>query len=311
MSVVKYRFFGCYLLLSESSDAPKGKSYIGFTVDPVRRLRQHNGELSRGGAKRTKAHRPWRMVCIVHGFRTQVQGLQFEWAWQHPLLCRTVRSQVMAANISGCKLSSRGRQRECRLESCLRVLEAMLSSPTWSRMPICITFFDDSQRSQFRLNRDSNVTSDYCESISVFSDLKLNDSRAHPFRLCESSCSVCNSVLEGPECRVVSCPGCGSFFHARCGAGCFKPSGGKLRDLIPSKGGECPVCLKSVDWVDFVRSAFILGSGGDIPEEKESDVESSSSISLISETDEIEPKAYSSLRERIFERTKNGSIYDI
>lgn len=43
-------FFGCYLLESRNARA-KGRSYIGFTVNPRRRIRQHNGELVNGAAK--------------------------------------------------------------------------------------------------------------------------------------------------------------------------------------------------------------------------------------------------------------------
>jgi predicted GIY-YIG superfamily endonuclease len=77
-----YRFIGCYLLKSEAS-VHANRSYIGFTTDPVRRLRQHNGLLKAGGARQTARFRPWRMVCTVWGFPTKVSALQFEWAWQH------------------------------------------------------------------------------------------------------------------------------------------------------------------------------------------------------------------------------------
>lgn len=43
-------FFGCYLLESKNPRA-KGRSYVGFTVNPRRRIRQHNGELVNGAAK--------------------------------------------------------------------------------------------------------------------------------------------------------------------------------------------------------------------------------------------------------------------
>lgn len=42
-----------------------GRTYVGVTTDVDRRLRQHNGELA-GGARATRAHRPWR-VGRVHG----------------------------------------------------------------------------------------------------------------------------------------------------------------------------------------------------------------------------------------------------
>ena len=66
--------FYCYLLFS-------GKQiYIGATVDPDRRLRQHNGELT-GGARRTHGL-SWQRACYVSGFPTWVSALQFEWAWK-------------------------------------------------------------------------------------------------------------------------------------------------------------------------------------------------------------------------------------
>jgi predicted GIY-YIG superfamily endonuclease len=49
----------------------KGRQYIGFTVNPRRRIRQHDGELG-NGTWRTHSKRPWEMILSVHGFCTQV-----------------------------------------------------------------------------------------------------------------------------------------------------------------------------------------------------------------------------------------------
>lgn len=38
------------------------RTYVGITTDPARRLAQHNGELS-GGARSTRAGRPWRLAA--------------------------------------------------------------------------------------------------------------------------------------------------------------------------------------------------------------------------------------------------------
>ncbi len=38
-----------------------GRFYIGITIDVQRRLRQHNGEI-KGGAKATRAGRPWKIT---------------------------------------------------------------------------------------------------------------------------------------------------------------------------------------------------------------------------------------------------------
>ena len=61
----------------------KGATYAGVSPDPVKRLRKHNGELS-GGAKYTQSKGPgWTHICLVHGFQTKNQALQFEWAVKH------------------------------------------------------------------------------------------------------------------------------------------------------------------------------------------------------------------------------------
>lgn len=61
----------------------KGCTYAGVSPDPVKRLRKHNGEIS-GGAKYTLSKGPgWTHVCLVHGFKTKIQALQFEWASKH------------------------------------------------------------------------------------------------------------------------------------------------------------------------------------------------------------------------------------
>ena len=63
--------------------ANRGATYAGVSPDPERRLRKHNGELS-GGAKYTRSKGPgWKHVCLVSGFQTKIQALQFEWAVKH------------------------------------------------------------------------------------------------------------------------------------------------------------------------------------------------------------------------------------
>ena len=58
-------------------------TYAGVSPDPVQRLRKHNGEI-KGGAKYTASKGPgWKHVCIVSGFQTKIQALQFEWAVKH------------------------------------------------------------------------------------------------------------------------------------------------------------------------------------------------------------------------------------
>ena len=62
---------------------PCGATYAGVSPDPVQRLRKHNGEIS-GGAKYTLSKGSgWIHVCLVSGFPTKQNALQFEWAVKH------------------------------------------------------------------------------------------------------------------------------------------------------------------------------------------------------------------------------------
>jgi predicted GIY-YIG superfamily endonuclease len=68
-----------YLLASQVAN----RTYVGYTVNLSRRLRQHNGEIV-GGAKYTRAFRPWKMVCYVEGLPSDKVARQLEWRLHHP-----------------------------------------------------------------------------------------------------------------------------------------------------------------------------------------------------------------------------------
>lgn len=119
-------FFSCYLL-SSLNPRGKGRTYIGFTVNPARRIRQHNGDIMHG-AHKTRKLRPWEMVVVVYGFPTKVDALKFEWAWQNP--CRSKAVKEAAASIK----SLTG------VKGKLQILFSMLGLPSWSSMPITVSF---------------------------------------------------------------------------------------------------------------------------------------------------------------------------
>lgn len=62
-----------------------GQTYIGATVDPDRRLRQHNKEIS-GGAKatgiRVEQGLIWKRACYVTNIPEWRSALQIEWRWK-------------------------------------------------------------------------------------------------------------------------------------------------------------------------------------------------------------------------------------
>lgn len=69
----------CYMLIS--ADGGPTRTYVGATVDPDRRLRQHNGEI-RGGARATSG-RAWRRQFLVGTFESERAALRFEWYWKY------------------------------------------------------------------------------------------------------------------------------------------------------------------------------------------------------------------------------------
>ena len=82
MSLSSVEKFYCVYLLNSLQH--KGSTYIGSTNDPARRLRQHDGIISKGACQTKKsANRPWEMALFVHGFPTKAMALKFEHAWQH------------------------------------------------------------------------------------------------------------------------------------------------------------------------------------------------------------------------------------
>lgn len=123
----KGRFFACYLLTSLCPRF-KGHTYIGFTVNPRRRIRQHNGEIG-SGAWRTKKRRPWEMVLCIYGFPTNVAALQFEWAWQHPVESCAVR-KAAASFKSLSKLADK-----------IKLAYTMLTLPAWQSMNLTVNIF--------------------------------------------------------------------------------------------------------------------------------------------------------------------------
>lgn len=74
--------WSCYILRSLDMNYPN-YTYIGITNNHERRLRQHNGELF-GGAKYTRSKRPYKIYCMITGFKTKSEALKYEYRIKHP-----------------------------------------------------------------------------------------------------------------------------------------------------------------------------------------------------------------------------------
>jgi predicted GIY-YIG superfamily endonuclease len=67
----------CYIIKN------KNCTYVGVSNDAEKRLRAHNSEI-KGGAKYTTSKGPgWKHICIISGFKTKIESMQFEWALKH------------------------------------------------------------------------------------------------------------------------------------------------------------------------------------------------------------------------------------
>ena len=87
----------CYILRS-LNEKYKNETYIGFTDDPLHRIRQHNG-LIKGGAKFTKRKRPWKIVLVISNFPNKIIALKFEWAWQNPFKSTLTSKEIINIEI--------------------------------------------------------------------------------------------------------------------------------------------------------------------------------------------------------------------
>ncbi|CUG87532.1 Hypothetical protein, putative [Bodo saltans] len=84
----------CVYLLVSLDPTCKDHCYIGYTTNPLRRLRQHNGEIANGAWRTSRRGRPWKLVAFVSGFPEDRMGLKFEWCWQHPSKALMIRESL-------------------------------------------------------------------------------------------------------------------------------------------------------------------------------------------------------------------------
>lgn len=132
----------CYLLQSHNPNHPL-KTYIGFTTTPAKRLRQHNGELTRG-ARRTTSGRPWKYVAIIRGFQDKVSAMQFEWAWQHVDRSKVFREAV------GSNEEARKMKRRRGVVARLKELRILLNDcDPFNNLPLKFYYLDGAYHDSF------------------------------------------------------------------------------------------------------------------------------------------------------------------
>ncbi|XP_004692078.1 PREDICTED: structure-specific endonuclease subunit SLX1 [Condylura cristata] len=228
------RFFGVYLLYC-LNPRHRGRVYVGFTVNPGRRVQQHNAGRKKGGAWRTSGRGPWEMVLIVHGFPSAVAALRFEWAWQHPHASRRL------AHVGP-------RQRgEASFAFHLRVLAHMLRAPPWARLPLTLRWLRQDFRQDLSPPPPPHVPLTFgppppATRRCLAAPAAGQDSQA--------LCTLCAHAIqdeEGPLCCPH--PGCLLRAHMICLAEEFLQE--EPGQLLPLEG-QCPGCNNSLLWGDLI-----------------------------------------------------------
>ena len=116
--------WSCYIIEN------KGYTYVGVSNNVKKRLRAHNGEIKGGAKYTTSKGSGWKHICVIHGFPTKIESMQFEWALKH----------VPPRNAGGIK------NRIKKLQILLHKENWTSKSPLSETMPLSIEWVDNSYR---------------------------------------------------------------------------------------------------------------------------------------------------------------------
>lgn len=245
-------FFGVYLLYCLNPRF-KGRTYIGYTVNPERRIKQHNTGAHAGGAYRTSGKGPWEMALIIHGFPNEISGLRFEWAWQNPHKSRRLKAVVPS------KVKT-----ELAFDYRWRVACHMLRTNPWAKLGLTIRWLRQDYQRNFPQGLDPpyHMPIEYgpVTTKKVSSDSRGKGKAPTPrvstrgnanvsFSKSEM-CALCRTSVEKSE-KSLTClhPSCSMISHLRCLARHFLGNS----DLLLPVEGRCPTCDIGLVWGDLIR----------------------------------------------------------
>ncbi|XP_060806725.1 structure-specific endonuclease subunit SLX1 homolog [Amyelois transitella] len=226
-------FFGVYLLYCINPKY-KGRTYIGYTRDPNRRVMQHNRGTWAGGAYRTSNKGPWKMVLIVHGFPNNISALRFEWAWQNP--SKTIRLQHL--NLKKVP------RKESEFHFKLRVMTEMLRVGPWCRLPLVIRWLEQEYIEEFPIDRKPPEHMKICNgpvkssNLKKFANVTIHEECLLCFKYITTSLSKVTCLNH--DCVLVC--------HLICLASLFLKPG----EFVPIQG-LCPFCNINLKWGDLIR----------------------------------------------------------
>ncbi|KAI1722538.1 GIY-YIG catalytic domain-containing protein [Ditylenchus destructor] len=243
---IQDEFFGVYCLISRSTVPQyKNRCYVGYTVDPNRRIRQHNAGKQFGGAQKTDSKGPWDMVCIVHGFPNAVSALRFEWAWQN---------QDKSKRLRGAELKKS--RNESPFAFRLRIACQMLNSDPWNRLALTFRWLLPECEIPFPAPLPKHVGVAYgkVQKVNTLVPDEINEYTTL------NNCHLCERKIPQIKCfvRCLDFDNCCTHFHARCLAEYVLKEQDQLNELLVPLSGKCPKCAYSFLWGDLIRDQRML-----------------------------------------------------
>jgi predicted GIY-YIG superfamily endonuclease len=266
--------FFVYLLKSNNTPTCSA-TYIGFSTDPHRRLRQHNGEIA-AGAMKTHKYRPWEHICVLSGFPSRIVALMFEWQWQHPKM-----SRILKDKIAGVKYQGKGAKGQ------LLLLKVLLQSSLWSQLELTVHFLHNDIREWFigQVSGENVCAKNQVFRTDLVDPTEVGDmsQRGSPTKVAMSvalsfannnnedgiNCDICKGSYSyrsnsesGFEPRMWSCPNCGAAAHILCSATlCSSPHGvsdaaSALQRVLPA-AFSCSSCHHSIGRATAARMSFV------------------------------------------------------
>ena len=274
----------CYILCSLNSKY-LSNTYIGFTDDPLHRIRQHNGEI-KGGAKYTKRRRPWKLILVISNFPNKIAALKFEWAWQNPFSSNFIKgdidNNIIIPKMTKKKLSNYYTSIKFKIE----VLNLLINSKVFGRINLNINILDDNpiddiiiseilKSNYTKINKNINIEefkknmkdnnkkedNDINEELLSLEGLNIADKCI----ICEeefnnnnnkekiiSESSEDNNDKKNKKEYIVKCNKCKCPFHMICLANYELEKNNDIFNLVP-KNADCYVCGNSLIWSEWVK----------------------------------------------------------
>ena len=274
----------CYILCSLNPKY-KNQTYIGFTDEPLHRIRQHNG-IIKGGAKFTSKRKPWKLMLVVSNFPNKVLALKFEWAWQNPFKSTFTSEALKNVELPNNLSVKEKKQYYQSLEFKLKVLNILLKSRVYDKIFLYIYMFDeveglekfDNLKLVEKVDEESFKEA---QKKKVYKYTEIESETADDIQTISDKCIICDEKIANSEKDnisdekgdndneeksdesdskdkkktqiLVACPYCKSKFHLLCLATSSLNNSNDIIALIPQET-ICVICTHSYKWSEWIEN---------------------------------------------------------